>query len=116
MFKMVETNNVYANFSNEQEQQFRVNKINEIRDYFVVEIKERELMRKRLSKYIAFLDYFDKSLIFLSVTTGSVSIASFSTVIGSPVGFVSANFSLAFSVSTGLIKKLLKTTRNKKKT
>ena len=64
MFKMVETNNVCANFSNEQEQQFRVNKINEIRDYFVVEITERELMRKRLSKYIAFFDYFDKPLFF----------------------------------------------------
>ena len=72
-------------------------------------------MSKRLSKYIAFFDYFDKSLIVLSVTTGSISIASFATVIGAPVGIVSASFSLAFSISTGIIKKLLKTTRNKKK-
>ena len=55
------------------------------------------------------------SLIVLSVTTGSISIASFATVIGAPVGMVSASFSLAFSISTGIIKKLLKTTRNKKK-
>ena len=96
-------------------QQFRLNKINEIKDYFVAEIKERELMSKRLSKYIASFDYFDKSLIVLSVTTGSISIASFATVIGAPVGIVSASFSLAFSISTGIIKKLLKTTRNKKK-
>ena len=47
--------------------------------------------------------------------TGSISIASFATVIGAPVGVVSASFSLAFSISTGLIKKLLKTTRSKKK-
>ena len=72
-------------------------------------------MSKRLSKYIASFDYFDKSLIVLSVTTGSISIASFATVIGAPVGMVSASFSLAFSISTGIIKKLLKTTRNKKK-
>ena len=72
-------------------------------------------MSKRLSKYIAPFDYFDKSLIVLSVTTGSISIASFTTVIGVPVGMVSASFSLAFSISTGIIKKLLKTTRNKKK-
>ena len=39
-------------------QHFRLNKINEIKDYFVAEIKERELMNKRLSKYIAFCDYF----------------------------------------------------------
>ena len=72
-------------------------------------------MSKRLSKYISSFDYFDKSLIVLSVTTGSISIASFATVIGKRVGMVSASFSLAFSISTGIIKKLLKTTRNKKK-
>ena len=92
-------------------QQFRINKINEIKDYFVAKIKERELIKLR--KYIASLDFFDKSLTFLSVTTGSISIASFATVIGAPVGIVSASFSLTFSISTGIVKKLLKTTRNK---
>ena len=72
-------------------------------------------MVKRVSKYIVSFDYFDKSFIVLSITTGSISIASFTTVIGAPVGIVSASFSLAFSISTGIIKKLLKTTRNKKK-
>ena len=72
-------------------------------------------MRKKLSKYIASFEYFDKSLIALSVTTGSISIASFANVIGAPVGIISASFSLACSISTGIIKKLLKTTRNKKK-
>ena len=72
-------------------------------------------MSKRHCKYIASFDYFDKSLILLSVTIGSISIASFATVIGAPVGMASASFSLAFSVSTGSVKKLLKTTRNKKK-
>ena len=53
---MAETNNIYPNLSPAlaDNQQFRLNKINEIRDYFVVEIKERELMSKKLSKYIAF--------------------------------------------------------------
>ena len=53
-------------------------------------------MSKRLSKYIASFDYFDKSLIVLSVATGSISIASFATVIGAPVGMMSASCSLAF--------------------
>ena len=35
--------------------------INEIEDYFVVEIKRTELMNQRLSKYIYFFDCFDKS-------------------------------------------------------
>ena len=72
-------------------------------------------MSKRFSKYITSLDYFDKSLIVLSVTTGSISIASFVTVIRSPVRIVGATFCLVFSVSTGMIKKLSKITRNKKK-
>ena len=66
-------------------QHFRLNKINEIKDYFVSEIKERELMSKRFTKYIASFDYFDKSIIFLSVITFSISIASFATVIGAPI-------------------------------
>ena len=113
---MSEDNNMYPNLSSNtsDDQQFRLNKINKIRDYFVAEIKERESMGKKLSKYIAFFYYFDKSLIVMSLTTGSTSIASFATVIGAPVGIITASFSLTFSISTGLIKKLLKTTRNKK--
>ena len=85
------------------EQQFRLNKINEIKDYFVVEIKDRELMSKILSKYIAY------------ETTGSISIASFAAVIGAPIAMASASFSLSFSIFTGIVKKLFETTRIKKK-
>ena len=106
-----ETTNMYSNLSaplniplNDQ-QHFRLNKISEIKDYFVAEIKERELMSKRLSKYIASFDYFDKSLIVLPVTTCIISIASLAAVIGAPVVISSASFSLAFSISTGIVKK-----------
>ena len=64
---------------------------------------------------LGFFYYFDKSLIILSVTTGSVSIVSFGTDIGAPVGIISSSFSLAFLISARIMKKLLKTTRNKKK-
>ena len=109
--------NMYLNLSAtpSNEQQFRLNKINEVKDYFVAEIKERELIFRRLSKYIASFVYFDKPLIVLSVISGSISIASFATVIEAPVGKMSASCSRAFSVTTGIVKKLLKTTRNKKK-
>ena len=72
-------------------------------------------MSKSLNKYTASFDYFHKSLIILSLATGSISIASFATVIGAPVGIMSASCSLAFSITTGFVKKFLKTTRNKKK-
>ena len=94
--------------------QFRLNKINEIENYFTAEIKERELMSKRLSKYIASFDYFDKPLIVLSVSSDSISIASFATVIGIPLRIASAIF-ITFSFCAGLVKRLLKATRNKKK-
>ena len=109
----VETHNIYPNLNGQQ--QFRLNKINEIKDYFVAEIKERELMSKGLSKYIASFDYSDNSLIVLSATSDSISIASFTAAIGALVGITSASFSLAFSISTGIVRKLLKTIRNKKK-
>ena len=66
MAESVECNSIKSNSietSNLNNQQFRLNKINEI--YFITEIKERELRSKRLSKYIAFIDYFDKSLFYL---------------------------------------------------
>ena len=72
-------------------------------------------MSKKLSKYISFFDYCDKSLIVLSVRSRGVSIASFAIVIGAPIGITSASLSLAFLLCTRLVKKLLKVTRNKKK-
>ena len=97
--------------SNLNNQQFRLNRINEIKNYFITEIKERELMSKRLASF----DYVDKSLIVSSATSGGISIASFATVIGTSVEIASASLSLTFSLSTGLIKKLLKTKRNRKR-
>ena len=71
-------------------------------------------MSKKLSKYIASFDYFNNFFIVLSAS-GSVSIASFATVIGAPAEMASARFSLAFLMSTEIITKLLKITRNKNK-
>ena len=70
-------------------------------------------MSKRLSKHIVAFDYFYKSLIVLSGTSRSISITSFATVIGTPVGIASASLSLAFSLSTELVKKLLKITKER---
>ena len=72
-------------------------------------------MSKKLSKYIASSDYFDKSLIDLTARTGTIYIASFETVIVTPVGIASASVSIAFSTSTGIVKRLLKIMQNKNK-
>ena len=108
----IEYNSFEANLNN---QQSRLNKINGIKDYFIACITERALMSKILSNYIASFNYFDKFLMVLSATSCGISITSFATVIGTSVGIASANLTLAFSLPTRLAKKILKTTRNKKK-
>ena len=72
-------------------------------------------MSKKLSKYIAAFDYIDKTLIALSATSGRISIISFTSVIEIPAGLASVSFALVFSLTTGIIKKLLKVTRKQKK-
>ena len=54
-------------------------------------------------------------MFFFSATSGGVSIISFTTVIGAPVGIASASLTLIFSLTTGIIKNLLIITSNKKK-
>ena len=121
IFKMVEISSVASiehnsiDTLNLKNQQFRLNKINEIENYFIAEIKKRELMSERLSKYVASFDYFDKSLIFLSTIIASISVASFATVIGIPRGIASASLSLTFLLCTEFVIKSLKATKSKKK-
>ena len=76
---------------------------------------QRKPCSKKLSKYEAAFDYIDKVLIVLSATSGGVSICSFTSITGAPVGIESASFTLTFSLTTGIAKILLITTRKKKK-
>ena len=96
------------------QKKFRLNEINKRKDYFNSEIQARKAMSKRLSKYIAAFDYIHETLIVLSKTSGGISIISFTSVIGVHAGIASASFTLIFSLTTGIIKKFLKITRNKK--
>ena len=66
-------------------------------------------------KYVTTFDYIDKILIVLSATSSGVSIISFTSIIGAPVGIASASFTLIFSLTTGIVKKLLNITRKKRK-
>ena len=68
-----------------------------------------------MSKYAAVLDYTDKILIVLCTTSGEINIISFTNVIGIPAGVISTSLTLVFSLTTGMIKKLLKETRKKKR-
>ena len=98
-----------------EQTKFRLDEISKIENYFHEEINQRKSCSKKLSKYVAAFDYIDKILIVLSATTGGVSIISFTSIIGAPVGIASASLTLFFSLTTGIVKKLLNITRNKKK-
>ena len=93
---------------------YRLNEITKIENYFINEIYQRKSCIKKLSKYVTTFDYIDKILIVLSVASGAVSIISSTSIMGVPVGIASTSFTLIFSLATGIIKKLLSITRNKK--
>ena len=79
-------------------------KSSKIENYFNQEINQRELCSKKLSKYVAAFDYIDKVLIVLSTASGGVSIISFVSVAGAPIGIAGASFTLIFSLTTWKIK------------
>ena len=86
-------------------QMFRLNEISKIENYSNPEINQRKLCSKKLSKYATAFDYIDKVLNILSTKSGGFCIVL------SVSGIAGGRFNLIFSLTTGIIKKLL---RNKK--
>ena len=98
-----------------EQTKFRLSEIIGIENCFHQEINQRKSYSKKLNKYVNVFDYIVKVLIVLSTTSGGVSIISFISIIGAPVGITSAIFTIIFSLITGIAKKLLNITRKKKK-
>ena len=96
-----------------EQTKYQLDEISKIENYFIEEINQRKSCSQKLSKYVTVFDYIDKSLIVLSGTNGGVSIISFTSIAGAPVGIISAGFTLMFSLTSGMIKKLLNITRKK---
>ena len=94
---------------------FRLDEINNIKEYFNAEIKERKDIIKKISKYIVAFDYADKVFITLSASFGTLSIASYATIVGIPAGIAGASLTLIFTVTTGVVKIFFNITRKKKK-
>ena len=84
-------------------------------NYFIEEINQRKSCSKKLSKYVDVFDYIDQALIVLSSTSGGVSIISFTSIVGTPIGIASASLTLFFSLIAGIFKKLLNITRKNRK-
>ena len=97
-----------------EQTKFRLGETSKVENYFIEEINQRKSCSQKLNKYVKIFDYIDKTLIVLSATTGGVSIISVTSIIGAPVWIASASFTLIFSLTTGIIKKLLNVTRKQK--
>ena len=92
-------------------QQFRLTKIDEIRNYLIKEINRNGLMSKD-----RVLDYIDIiSHIAISPITGCVSISAFASLVGIPIGITSSETELKTSVITAGIKKYKSMIKKKKK-
>ena len=94
---------------------YRLDEMNKIRDYFDNEIKERQDIIKKLNKYIVSFNYLDKIFIALSASFGTLSIASYASVVGTPAGIAGSSLTLIFTIGTGISKSLLKVTKKRKK-
>ena len=94
---------------------YRLDEINKITDYFNNEIKERKDILKKLNKYLVSFDYLDKIFITLSASFGTLSIASYASVVGIPAGITGASLTLIFTLGTVISKSLLNLTKKRKK-
>ena len=94
---------------------YRLDEINKIRDYFNNEIKERKDVTKKLNKYLVSFNYLDKIFIALSASFGTLSIASYASVVGTPAGIAGSSLTLIFTIGTGISKSLLNVTKERKK-
>ena len=79
-----------------EQTKFRLSEIIGIENYFYQEINQRKSCSKKLNKYVTTFDYIDKILIVLSAISSGVSIISFTTIVGGPVGIAGASLTLFF--------------------
>ena len=90
---------------------FRVSQIIGIENYFYQEINQRKSCSKELSKYVAAFDYIDKILVVLSATSINYFVYKYCWC-------TSLNCKCKpyfnFSLTTGLVKKLLNLTKKQK--
>ena len=98
-----------------EQTKFQLDEISKTENCFMEETNQRKPCSKKLNKYVAAFDYVGKILIVLSAIAGGVSICSFTSIVGAPVGIASEILTLFFSLTTRITQKLLNITRKKRK-
>ena len=85
------------------------------KDYLIEEINWNELMSNKYKKLCATLNYIEHFLILASTVTRCVSISSFASVVGIPIGMTSSAIGLKICAITARIKKYRSIIKEKKK-
>ena len=96
-------------------EEFRLKKIDEIRNYLTEEINQSEVMSKKHKQVCKVLNYIEHLLIIISTITGCVSISAFASLVGIPIGIASSTIGLKICVITAGIKKYKSIIKKKKK-
>ena len=91
MNNVIELTDTAKPSSSERVNKYRLDEINKIRDYFDNE----------LNKYLVSFDYIDKIFITLSASFGTLSIASYASVVGIPAGITGFSLNLVFTLGYG---------------
>ena len=86
-------------------QEFRLEKIDQIRNYLIAKINQNQLMCKKHKKACGILNYIDHSHIVISTNTGCVSISALASLVGIPIGITSSAIGLKISLIAARIKK-----------
>ena len=86
-------------------QEFRSKNIDKTKNYFLLEIKENELIRKKHRKIRQVLNYIDHLLVVISTITGCVSISACVFLVGVPIGITNfANGLKNYTITPGIKK------------
>ena len=95
--------------------EYRLKRIDEIRNYIIEEINRNELISTKHKNVSRVLNYIDYSLIGISIFTGCVSISAFASLVGFTIGTASSTIWLEICVITAGIKKYKLIIKKKKK-
>ena len=94
---MMDSKKVVKNMDEENlSQEFRLKNIKEIKNYFIKETNQNELMSKKHKKVYRNLTYIDHFLVSASSITGCVSVSALASLVVIPIGITSFMVGLEF--------------------
>ena len=86
-------------------QGFRFKNMAETRNYYLEEIKQNELMIRKIKKICTTINYMQHLVILNSMITRCISISAFASLIGIPIKIMSSAIGLKICAITARIKK-----------